>query len=367
MQKKLYKARLLLEEGRTEAALDELKTVQINDDQQDISYLTGWAYIQLGQWEQARQILTPLLEAAYENDEGRTLADREHLAYYLLKLGAVAIKLAHYEEATKHLHACLKVLHDRRVHLPDVRIKVRYYMGMTCVMRGLTEPALENYEEALRLCEYYGRDQELPDVYHGLAETYRRASKYEEAYEVAQTALQLYRKQKNERMECQIQNMLGSICYAVNKYKEAADHYTESLALASVNRGWMMIMLDCTALADLRLAENNIDEAKRYCEMAEKTLYECEYPQLAGAVYHIIGKVAYKEYQQAEGPQRQKLLNDAIKAYEEAVTQLEKTQARADIAKVSGEYANILEELGRTEDAIKYWRVGYDSLKNSKA
>src|SRR5690242_16779832 len=120
----LYRARLLLEEGRSDEALAALETIRTENEKQqrDAAYLLGWCYIQRKQWKEAIDALTPLAEIKPEG-EVDTLLERERLALYLLHLGEAATNVSHYEDAAQHFTNCLKVLHDRRVHLPSVRIK----------------------------------------------------------------------------------------------------------------------------------------------------------------------------------------------------------------------------------------------------
>ena len=59
----LYRARLFLEEGQNDAALSVLTGIHTEDKTQqcDIAYLLGWSYVQLKQWDDAIQTLSPLL------------------------------------------------------------------------------------------------------------------------------------------------------------------------------------------------------------------------------------------------------------------------------------------------------------------
>ena len=140
----LYRARLQLEEGQVEAALATLSTVRPVDEktQRDVAYLVGWSYIRCKQWKEAIQALSPLLAASYEAKELETQLERERMAYYLLYLGIAAVNLANYEDASHHFAHCLKLLHDKRVHLPHVRIKARYSLATACSQRGLYDVAM---------------------------------------------------------------------------------------------------------------------------------------------------------------------------------------------------------------------------------
>jgi tetratricopeptide (TPR) repeat protein len=368
IQKLLYRARLQLEEGQHEAALSVLRATLVEDEKQqrEIDYLLGWCYIQQKQWEEAIGVLSPLLEKNGEVREKETLVEREQVALYLLHLGIAAVNLSHYEDASRHFAMCLKVLHDRRVHLPMVRIKARYSLAMTCLMKGSYSAAVQQYEDALRLCRHYRVEEELAHIYYGLCDAYRGIGDYVKATLAGQEALQRYREKGDRPMEARMHNVLGRICFLLADFRAASDHYTESLAIATSCNSPTMVMLNCAGLADLRLAEQRLPEARRYCDLALETMERVENVHMKGRTYYAIGKVAYADAHEAEGERRCELLEETIKWLQQAKTQLEQTQAYADIAEVCGMWAQVLEEVGRTEEAIELWRQGYEILNERK-
>lgn len=373
----LFRARLQLEEGNTAAALEALKafTSPNEQQQQEIQYLTGWAAVQLKDWEQAIIMLAPIVKKAEEElqkveeklqKEQAELTDREQLAHYLLQLGIAAINLEHYQDAILHLNACLKVLHDRRVHLPSVRIQARYSLAMACMMRGLYPAAVKRYQEAVRLCEYYHRQDEIPNAYYGLAEAYRYTKDYVSAYEYAQKALEMYRERNNRELECRVHNSLGLICHLLGKQQEAAKHYNESTILANLINMPVVAMLNCAALANMYIQQGDLSTARRHSDLAREYIPRLKRPVLLDSPYQASGKVAYAEAQKAQGAERERLLNEAVNWYKQAIAYLEQTQAKAELADLYGEYAYVLEDLGQHKEAFAYWSNGYASLKDSK-
>ena len=359
----LYRARLLLEEGRADDALNSLESVQGEDEKQrqEIGYLLGWCYIQKKQWKEALQVLSPLVQFGPEG-QIETLLERERLVLYLLRLGEAAANLGHYEDASLHFTACLKVLHDRRVHMPSVRIKARYSLGMTCIRRGLFAAAIRNYDEALRLCRHYNNDEELADIYHGLCSACGYFGDFSRAMEAGQEALRLYREKSNREMEARVQNQMGIISFRLSDYQDAADHFTESLAIATSFNGPTLAMLNCVALANVRVAEGRLEEARRYCQFALETMERSQNAEMGGSVYHAVGNVAYQEAQQVEGDERRALLEEAVSWYKKASERLNPTQAYAERAEVFGRWASALEELGNDQEAFELWRSGYSVL-----
>ena len=360
----LYRARLLVEEGRYDAAQEVLESIQPVDEktQQDVTYLLGWCYVQRKEWEEGVRILTPLIEDKSTCLGVKTPQEREQHALALLLLGLAAVNMAAYEDASLHFTRCLKVLHDRRVHLPVVRIHARYYLAMTCLMRGLYTPAIQYYEEALQMCHHYHDEHALPDIYHGLCEAYRRTGDLLKATIAGKEALRLYEDEQDQQMVARMHNLLGRACFLLCDYREASDHYTESLAIATSFNGPTMAMLNCAALAEVRMAEERLDEALRYCHLALSMMKRTSDVHMQGRVYHVIGKVTHREAHRASGFRRQQLLEEAASWYEKANVCLQRTQAYGDMTELCGSWAQILEELGRVSEAINCWRAGYAVL-----
>jgi tetratricopeptide (TPR) repeat protein len=373
IQMSLYRVRLLLEEGRTAAALSELEGLQPTNEQQklDIAYLLGWCYIQSKQWSEAVHELnevvgnlSPSLKEAQLTPltELDSPLERERLVLCLLHLGIAAVNLSHYEDASQHFTLCLKILHDRRVHLPLVRIKARYSLAMTCLMRGLYSAAIQHYEEALRLCRHYSNEEEVPHIYHGLCIAYRYTADFPKACVAAEDALRLYEQRHNHPMEARMHNVLGHIQYLLGDFQKANEQYTESLAIANSYNGPNLIMVNCADLAELRLADGRIEEARRYCQWALETMERSNDVHMRGLTLLTVGKVIRKEALQADTEQRRPLLEEALKYFQRACEQLEQTQAYPDRAEAYGHLAQTLEDLDRVGEAIDCWRSGYASL-----
>jgi tetratricopeptide (TPR) repeat protein len=157
-------------------------------------------------------------------------------------------------------------------------------------------------------------------------------------------------------------NVLGRIRFLLNDFQKAADHYTESLAIATTYQGSTLVMINCAGLAELRLAEGRLEEARRFCVFAYEAVNRSEDVHMRGTTLLTIGKVTYAEARQADGERRQRLLEESISWFERANAQLERTQAYPDLAELYGSWAQALEDLGRVGDAIERWRSGYTFL-----
>ena len=367
-ERSIYRARLWIEEGQNDLALTTLQHIQTDDPEQErqMAYLSAWCHTRLDHWAEAQclisQLYTPGSIEESWNDAKHN--ERERRAFYLLCLGNAAINLNRFEEASQHYTQCLKLLSERRVNLPQVRIKARYSLGMTCSMSGFYAMAIQHYEEALRLCQNNPDQEDLPEIYYGLCDANRLLGKFESAYTFGVKALELYEKRGMRTMEGRAQNMLGRICYQIREYDEAADHYLESLSIATLDNNQKMKMVNFTALADLRLAENRQEEAQRYCQRALEVADGMHDNYYLGLMYLTCGKVTLAESEQAEGEQHEILFSNARRLFEKAKEHLSQTQASVLLGEVYGRIAQMLEKSGQSQEAISYWKTAYESLSS---
>jgi len=367
-ERSIYRARLWIEEGQYDLALTTLQHIQTDDPEQErqMAYLSAWCHTRLEHWAEAQCLISQLytpgnIEESW-NDAKHN--ERERRAFYLLCLGNAAINLNRFEEASQHYTQCLKLLSERRVNLPQVRIKARYSLGMTCIMSGFYAMAIQHYEEALRLCQNNPDQEDLPEIYYGLCDANRLLGKFESAYTFGVKALELYEKRGMRTMEGRAQNMLGRICYQIREYDEAADHYLESLSIATLDNNQKMKMVNFTALADLRLAENRQEEAQRYCQRALEVADGMHDNYYLGLMYLTCVKVTLAESEQAEGEQHEILFSNARRLFEKAKEHLSQTQASVLLGEVYGRIAQMLEKSGQSQEAISYWKTAYESLSS---
>jgi tetratricopeptide (TPR) repeat protein len=176
-QMPLFRARLMLEEGQADRALPVLEAFQTEDEKerQEKAYLLGWCYISSKRWDDAVSVLSPLPNYVEGDGGEESRPERVRLAHCLLRLGVAAVNLAQYEDASRHFTRCLKILNDKKMQLPIARLKARYGLAMTYLMRGQYPAAIQHYELALGLCLHLDDDEERGNIYYGICDAYRRS------------------------------------------------------------------------------------------------------------------------------------------------------------------------------------------------
>ena len=371
----LRRIRHMLGEGQEEMVLEELDALKSDDpqQQQEITYTRAEYYTRKEQWEKAVQYLEPLYNTRAIEDDWNDAdhTERERRAYYLLWLGNAAVNVSRYDDAAQHFTQCLKILEKRRVHLPTVRIKALCGQGMTCIMFGFYAVAIQNYQEALAVCSKEKLQERLredvADIYYGLSDAYRLSGDFDSAYSCGKTALQMYGDLHDRYMECRVQNLLGRIAYQLGEHRTAADDYMESLSIATLDNLPGMQLINFIAMADLRLAENRLDEAQRYCERAqEASKQKHDDHQICGMMYIVAGKIAQAEAKQAQGQEQCFQLQEALAAYQKAEAHLTQTQAATHLSELYGRLAETYEALEKPAEALAHWKLAFDAVANAK-
>ncbi|HVB22372.1 MAG TPA: hypothetical protein VNG51_10535 [Ktedonobacteraceae bacterium] len=365
----LFRARLLLEEGQSDSALKILEAIvpASEKQRQEVAYFLGWCYVLHKRWGEASNVLSPIFPFADDEGESENRIDRERLALCFLHLGYAAVQFTRYEEATRHFSRCIKLLNDKRVKLSSlVRVKAHYSLATSYMMRGLYPAAVQQYHEALHHFLYIDNDEEWGNIYYGLSDTYRLMGNLNDAQLAGERALQLYEKAGKFAMEGVTRNLLGHIALENKNYREASDHFTQALAIGNAHAGPMMAMMNCAALAEVRLAEDRLDEAKRYCQLACDMVDQVKNNYFCSQTYLTTAKVMHAAAQEVEDEERRRLLEETITWLEKAKNALVESEAHADAADIYQLWGQTLEELGQYQEALAFWRSGYETLSKAK-
>jgi tetratricopeptide (TPR) repeat protein len=369
MERSIYHAQLWLEEGQYDLALSALQNIQTHNPEQkrQIAYLSAWCHTILEQWTEARCLLLLLyppggIEENWNNEKHN---EGERRAFYLYCLGNAAMSLKRLEEASQHYTQCLKLLSERRVNLPQVRIKALRSLGLTCIMNGFYVMAIKQYEEALQLCKNTSEQEDLPDIYYGLCDATRWEGNFGDAYTYGVKALAVYETRGLRDKQGHVQNLLGRVSYQMHDYNEAADHYLESLSIATQGDNQGLKLVNFTALAELRLAEERLDEAQRYCEHAQEAADGLDDNFNLGLMHLTCGNVMVAESERAVGEQHDILLAKAREFFERAEKLLAQTHDSVLLGEVYGKIAQMLEQSGQPQEALSYWKNAYESLSYS--
>ncbi|HLX57472.1 MAG TPA: tetratricopeptide repeat protein [Ktedonobacteraceae bacterium] len=371
----MRRIRLMIEEGQADAALAQLDAIHTDDSrkQQEITYTYAWYYTRKELWSQTVHYLSLLNDARSIEDDWNDAdhTDRERRAFYLLWLGVVAVELSRYEDASQHFTQCLKVLEMRRMHLPKVRIKALYSLGLTCMMSGFYAVAIQHYEEALKVFSKEKlQDQlkkDLADIHYRLSDAYRLSGDFDHARTHGIMALHIYEDFPDRYYVGRVYNLLGRIAFQAGENQLAAEQYLASLSLATLENRAGMQLINFVAMADLRLSENSLEDAQRYCGHAlEASAQLQDDHHLCGMMYLVSGKVAQEKAKQAHGQEACYLLLEALDVYKKAAEHLAQTRATSHLSELYGRRAEVHEALNQSEEALACWKSAFDVVTTAR-
>lgn len=367
IDKQFHRVHLFIGEGQIDEALAALESIQPKSqrEQNEVAYLRAWCYAERNCWDEAARFLPAAgaSEEALNDIQALGHTERRRRASYQLLMGNIAVNMGHHEEGMRHYRKCIKFLDERRMNIPDVRIRALLAMGTLSVITGFYDMALIHYEEALRLCGDNSEHPSLPDIYYGLCDLYRQKGNFPRALECGKKALQLYTERKQQDMVGRMRNLLGRVCFQMRDFPLASTYYTEALALAMLDGSTVMALNNFVALADLRREEGELDEAWRYCGMAQE--YSEKLPigtgHFIGMMDIVCGKVSEARAKAATGREARDLQAQAISFYEKAVEVLKATDARVALGEAYKRLAQALENSGQQDLAMAYWKSAYSA------
>ena len=139
--------------GRPEAArgrlspLREVPGLLVSYSQEALALL-AWAYLELGEGDEAQALLSQVLRTARQARMGPTLVQALRVQALVLS------KQERWEEAEQALHEALALCRDMAT--PYAEAKTHYVVGLVSHMKGELEPARQRFESAQTILELLG-------------------------------------------------------------------------------------------------------------------------------------------------------------------------------------------------------------------
>ena len=203
--------------------------------------------------------------------------------------------------------------------------------------------------------------RDVANIHYGLADAYRQTGDFGRARTHGRMALQMYEDLPDRYLVCRVYNLLGRIAFQLGENQVAAEHIMESLSLAVLENKVGMKMINFVAMADVRLAENRLDEAQRYCDHALEIAEHLQGDHhLCGMMYLVCGKVAFARAKEMQGEDARYALQEAQAIYKKAGEHLAQTQAAAHLSELYGRRAEVYEALNQPQEALACWKSAFD-------
>jgi tetratricopeptide (TPR) repeat protein len=352
----------LLTQGKSHEA--QLLSSRIAEEKpapfEELSYLDAWYALTQDHWEQVTEQVRefPVLQHVKERESLLTNGSvRRRRPICLLMLGEMAYQLGYPEEASEHIRHCLALLSERRMNIPEVRALAHWSLGRIALEMHQTAQALTQYTTAKNLCSDDETQRPLLIVIlTGLCETYIQLEQYEQALMTGKQALRLLQLQENACQE-KILLLLSRVCLSLGDNASALSYAQDAWQTAKQTNDPTHLAKILLVLADVQYNEHQTQEARASCQQVLALLLADQEPALRGKAFFLLGKIAEAEWRSQQT--QDELVNQALDWYKQAHELFESLHDASALANVAQHLAQLLEDRGQPEQALRYWKNAY--------
>lgn len=353
----------LLTQGRSDEAQVLLAHIPVETParRNELNYLQAWYAVVVEHWEDVAQQVQgfPVFLEREERENLLTNGSvRRRRPMCLLILGEMAHELGYLEEAVEHIRHGLVLLNERRMNIPEVRLQAHCSLGRLALDMNQTAQALLQYETALRLC-----NEEQPEnplraaILTGLCETYARLGQFEQALTAGQQALHLLHSGALAGCQEQLLFMLSRVSLSLEDHASALAYAQDARHAASLTNDNARLAHALLLLAEVQQEKCQMQEARSNCEQALALLSVTPNLPLNGTALFLFGKIAESEWRYH--PEDEALATEAQTRYEQAQTLFTTLHETSSLAKVSKQFAQLLEARGQPEQALTHWKNAF--------
>ncbi len=262
-------------------AAEALSAVQSPADPIKLRFLRGQLLIRqgyfayrLGQYEQAKQLLTEGIELLDRNREVDPSRQALDVALGLRYLGAIARKSSDYQLAEKHCRASLEIF--EAAHSLDGIAWTLQHLAIIAAEQSKLKEARDLFRAARKAYRQLNDPYGLADVLNNLGNVAEQLGETSMARQRHRECLATRRRLNDRRGIATSLNNLGYVEYKLGEYGEAKQHLLECLKLQQ-EFGERDLLVNCLSnLGATMVALGAYDEASRYYQQALQIASEAD-------------------------------------------------------------------------------------------
>ena len=357
-EERIRRAHQLLSQGQveeTESLLVKLVTDTASSDI-EIAYLLVWCTVERNQWE---EVLKRVSQPPFVDDAGAVEAwliqgsVRRRRPCALLKLATRAYALGYPQEAVVHLQHCLRLLSERRMNIPAVRVLAHMALGALALAEGRGTDAVTHYQTALSLCAKDSAHPLLGPLYAGLCEASAKQKLFAPALAYGEQGLPKLSGIQKETLCLR----LSQICTSLRNFAQAHVYEEQAWELACEADDPERIASALLQRARISYAESNVQGARYFGKQAWTVSQNTKDAALRGEIARLCGHIAEGEWYHA--PDVSSLVEEAMLWYEHARSAFATPEHTADLAAVVIGQARLCEARGDADQALAHWKTAY--------
>jgi tetratricopeptide (TPR) repeat protein len=305
--------------------------------------LLAWAYLLTSEWQACMNTLAQAeLVSNEKNDSTNSL--RIHNL-----MGIAYAAIGDYSRALQTHQHCLTLVDRMKPQDPFFLCQLYYQLGQHYTHLNENDPALEAFQQALAIIEKLSSQEHLQMTYWDIALQYSAVAEYQPASISFYKCIELQRQRVPLTLKSELYHYL---CQALIKSdREKAQSYLESVLQRNDNELDTLSQASIlTNLAEWHLLNHQLSKAEQYAEKAFELARPSGATLIASDAQIIWGRIDYARAKYEKGDQH----------FAMGLAMLEKLNMPTEQSDYSALYAQLLDEQGKTKEALKYYKQAYE-------
>jgi len=345
-------AQILVQQGASQQAVTRLRNLLSTTltPQQEIRlrYLLGWSYYNLNRFQEAESALAEALKLIRDPSDDSSL-------HILNLLGMVQASMGNYTLALEYQQRILDRLEKKQQPYDAFFIASIYTsMGMHYTHLDKFGEAIHLFQRALAMTENLTTPGKLGSMYWNASRYYAETKDYYDATLYGQKYLELHSQEYINSLRSKIYHYLGRILIQGDQQRASA-YFERMLKSSSVIQDTLTFASVSTGMAELLLKQGEIDDARKHAQEAYELAAPLGDDIITAYALIMLGRTAYAQNDFEAG--------DAN--FVAGLAMLERMDFRDERADQSAFYAQLLEDRGLPQEALKYYKKAFESRRKS--
>src|SRR5436305_778422 len=306
-------------------------------------YLLAWAYLLTSQWQACMNTLAKAeLVLNEKNDSTNSL--RIHNL-----IGIAYAAIGDYSRALQTHQHCLTVVGRMKPQDPFFLCQLYYQLGQHYTHLNESNSALDAFQQALTIIERLNSQEHLQMTYWDTALQYSVVAEYQLASISFYKSMELQHQHAPLTLKSELYHYLGQAL--IKSDQEKAQTYLERVLQQNDNKLDTLTQASIlTNLAEWHLLNHQLSKAQQYVEKAFELAQPSGATLIASDAQIIWGRIDYAQTKYEKGDQH----------FAMGLAMLEKLNMLAEQSNSSALYAQLLDEHGKTKEALKYYKQAYE-------
>ena len=346
----LLEAQLFIFQGNYRQAVILLRNLSsdVLNSQQQIRqrYLLGIAFYHSGLLQESESVLTEALKLAADLNDF-------FVKHILTVLGMVHVSMRNHTLGSEYeLRNLDQLKKEQQPHDAFFDAQVYTNIGLHYLDQEKIDDAIEMFQHALAITKEFLSPDQLTSMYWDISRYLAETQNYFLAALYGHKTLQLLAQEYSDSIRSEIYHYLGQALLHEDQQK-ALIYLERLLQDASLQKDTLAFASVTATTADVLFRQGEVKKAYEVAQKACKLALAYGDCIVTASIFLTFGSIAYaqKDYQ----------VGDA--QFMAGLGMLERLNTREELADKSALYAQLLEERGLPNEALKFYKKAYESSR----